>query len=188
MTALLEAPLRPHRTRPRRRRLVAVLASLLALLAIYTGWTNARPYRLSTSIELEATPDEVWRVLTDLRAYDEWNPFIVSASGTVREDATLRLVMRDKTGDTTFTPTVLAADAGRELRWIGRIGPGLVFDGEHRFVIDQVGSDRVRVTQSERFSGVAVPFFRSTLESNTLPQFRALNRALADRLAEVRAS
>ncbi|MFI5664019.1 SRPBCC family protein [Streptomyces sp. NPDC051684] len=188
MTALLEAPIRPRGTRPRRRRLAAVLASLLVLLAIYTGWTNARPYQLSSSIELEATPDEVWRVLSDLRAYDEWNPFIVSASGALRKDATLRLVLRDRTGDTTFTPTVLAADAGRELRWLGRIGPGLVFDGEHRFRIDKVGGHRVRLTQSESFSGVAVPFVRSTLESNTLPQFRAMNRALADRLAEVRAS
>ncbi|WP_433450452.1 SRPBCC family protein [Streptomyces sp. CA-142005] len=165
-----------------------MLASLLALLAIYTVWTNTLPYTVSASIELDATPEEVWRVLTDLPAYDEWNPFIVSAEGTVERDATLHLVMHDETGDTTFTPTVLNAEAGKELRWIGRISPGWIFDGEHRFLIEPLGGSRVRLTQSENFTGVAVPFYRGTLHANTLPQFGAMNRALADRVAALRTS
>jgi hypothetical protein len=188
MTVLPETPVRPPQKRLRRRRLLAVLASLLALLAIYTVWTNTRPYTLSASIELDATPEEVWRVLTDLPDYDEWNPFIVSAEGRVERDAALRLVMHDETGDTTFTPTVLAAEAGKELRWIGRIGPGWIFDGEHRFLIEPLGNSRVRLTQSESFTGVAVPFYRDTLHANTLPQFGAMNRALADRIAALRTS
>ncbi|MEW2491744.1 SRPBCC domain-containing protein [Streptomyces sp. NPDC048411] len=190
MTVLPETAVRPPRKRfrLRRRRLLAVLASLLALLAAYTGWTNTRPYTLSASVELDATPEEVWRVLTDLPAYDEWNPFIVSAKGTVRMDATLHLVMHDQTGDTPFTPTVLAAEAGKELRWIGRVGPGWIFDGEHRFLIEPLGGSRVRLTQSENFTGVMIPFFRGTLHTNTLPQFRAMNQALAARIAALRVS
>jgi hypothetical protein len=186
MTVLPETRVRPPQKRLRRRRLLAVLASLLALLAIYTVWTNTRPYTLSASIELDATPEEVWRALTDLSAYDEWNPFIVSAEGRVERDAALHLVMHDETGDTTFTPTVLAAEAGKELRWIGRIGPGWIFDGEHRFLIEPLGNSRVRLTQSENFTGVAVPFYRGTLHTNTLPQFDAMNRALAGRIAALR--
>jgi len=97
-------------------------------------------------------------------------------------------VLHDATGDSAFTPTVLAARADRELRWIGRIGPGWVFDGEHRFLIEPLGNGRVRVTQSERFTGVAVPFYQDYLDANTLPQFRAMNRSLADRIAALRAS
>ncbi|MFI7005085.1 SRPBCC family protein [Streptomyces sp. NPDC050145] len=180
-----EAPSARPRRKRLRRRILAVLATLLALLAVYTAWANARPYTLSSSIELDATPDEVWRALTDLSAYDEWNPFIVSADGTVERNATLRLVLRDETGDSTFTPTVLAAEPGRKLRWLGRIGPGLIFDGEHRFLIERLGEHRVRLTQSEEFRGVVVPFFRGSLDSRTLPQFGAMNRALADRVAEL---
>jgi hypothetical protein len=176
------------RIRFRRRRLLAALASLLALLTLYTAWTNARPYTLSASTELDATPEEVWRVLTDLPAYGGWNPFIVSAEGTAETGAVLRLVMHDKTGDTTFTPTVRAAKAGQELRWMGRVGPGWIFDGEHRFLIEPLGSGRVRLTQSENFTGVAVPFYRGTLNANTLPQFKAMNRALAARIAALRTS
>ncbi|MFF0747144.1 SRPBCC family protein [Streptomyces sp. NPDC004111] len=186
-TETQQRPVSPRRKR-KGRRLLAILVPLIVLLAAYTVWTNARSYNLSSSIELDATPEDAWRALADLSAYDEWNPFIVSADGTVQKGATLHLVMRDATGDTTFTPTVLAAETGKELRWIGRIGPGWIFDGEHRFLLESLGEHRVRLTQTESFRGVLVPFFRNYLHSHTLPQFDAMNRALADRIATLRTS
>ncbi|MEU0536948.1 SRPBCC domain-containing protein [Amycolatopsis tolypomycina] len=178
---LTEHPARESK-KPRRKRLLVVAALVLATLAGYAVWTNVVPYTLSASIEIDATPDEVWAVLADLDAYDEWNPFIVASSGTVAAGATLTNTMRDATGETTFTPTVLAATPGRELRWLGKLGPGGVFDGEHAFLIDQVRPGRVRLVQTERFSGVLVPFFRGQLHDNTLPQFGAMNEALAQRV------
>src|SRR5207247_9664175 len=56
----------------------------------------------------------------------------------------------------TFRPIVLAADAHRELRWLGRlILPGL-FDGEHLFTIAPFSSGRVRFSQRETFRGLLV--------------------------------
>lgn len=164
------------------RRLLMAMALVLAVLAGYAVWSNAVAYTISASIEIEAEPDQVWSALTNLDAYDEWNPFIVSSSGIVEAGATLTNTMRDATGETTFTPTVRAAVPGRELRWLGKLGPGAVFDGEHAFLIDRVGPGRVRLTQTERFTGVLVPFFRGQLHDNTLPQFRAMNEALARRV------
>ena len=87
--------------------------------------------------------------------------------------------MHDATGNTTFTPTVQVVAPGRELRWIGRVGPGGIFDGQHTFTIRQLGTDRVLFTQREDFTGVAVPFYEQRLHDDTLPQFRAMNPALA---------
>ena len=186
---LTEHPARPQgrEKKPRRKRLLMAVTLVLAALAGYAVWSNAVPYTLSASIEIDATPDEVWPVLADLDAYDEWNPFIVSSSGTVEAGATLTNTMRDATGETTFTPTVLAATPGRELRWLGKLGPGAVFDGEHSFLIETVRPGRVRLVQTERFSGVLVPFFRGQLHDNTLPQFHAMNEALAQRVGTRRA-
>ncbi|MFE5208021.1 SRPBCC family protein [Streptomyces sp. NPDC056600] len=184
-------PTRPPDARTRRwsrpgRRALAVLATLLALTAAYTAWANTHPTTLRASIEIRATPEEVWQVLTDLPAYEEWNPFITSARGTVARHASLTLLMHDRTGDTTFTPVVEVAERGRELRWLGKLGPGWIADGRHRFTIEPLGGGRVRLTQSESFTGVAVPFYRGTLRSATLPQFRALNKALAERVTTLR--
>ena len=40
---------------------------------------------MSAAIDIDATPAEVWAVLTDLSSYHEWNPLFVEADGTVAE-------------------------------------------------------------------------------------------------------
>ncbi|NKZ08549.1 SRPBCC domain-containing protein [Actinomadura latina] len=186
MTTTAAAPVPARTHRPRRRRLLIALGIIAVLLAGYATWTNVRPFTLRASIEIDATPEQVWTVLSDLPAYPQWNPFIVSSSGRLEKGATLRNVMRDSGGDTTFTPTVLEAAPGRELRWIGKIGPGGIFDGEHRFLIEPITPGRVRLTQSERFTGVLIPFFQNQLTDRTLPQFQAMNKALAQRVSATR--
>ncbi|WP_328719426.1 SRPBCC domain-containing protein [Streptomyces sp. NBC_00247] len=190
-TALPSTPTRtppvPAAARRRRRRvLLGAGAALVALLGGYTAWSNTHPVRLTASIEIEASSSEVWHVLTGFSAYPQWNPFmtsteVTSQGGLLEEGATLRTVMHDRTGDTVFTPELLTVEPGRELRWLGKTGPGWIADGEHRFVIDEIGGGRVRLTQSEAFTGVAVPFVEGQLRSDTLPQFRAMNEALARR-------
>ena len=173
------AAARGRRARLRTRAWLAALAVIAAIVAGYVVWANTQPYTLQASVRIAATPQRVWAVLTDLPAYRHWNPFIVSSSGRVQVGATLVNRMHDATGDTTFTPTVLAVEPGRELRWIGRVGPGGIFDGEHTFTIRQIRPGLVLFTQREDFTGVAVPFLEGRLHADTLPQFRAMNAALA---------
>ncbi|HYS29807.1 MAG TPA: SRPBCC domain-containing protein [Candidatus Limnocylindria bacterium] len=175
-----------NRPRARRyRRLLAALAAIGVILAGYSAWTNTQPYTLQASIRIHATPQRVWAVLTGLAAYPRWNPFIINSRGHLKPGATLVNQMRDATGTTTFTPTVEVVQAGRELRWIGRVGPGGIFDGEHTFTIRQLRPGLVLLTQREDFTGIAVPFYKHHLAADTLPQFRAMNAALA-RQAELR--
>lgn len=144
------------------------------------GW-RTKPFVLTTSVEIDASAEVTWAVLTDFGAYREWNPFIVESRGEAIVGATLTNRIRSGGTDRTFSPTVLVADAGRELRWIGRLGiPGL-FDGEHAFLIEPIRPDRVRLTQREDFRGVLVLFVQRSLDRDTLPGFDAMNRALRDR-------
>lgn len=165
-----------------RKKLFATLAAVAAILAGYGVYTNVSPYTLESSIQIRATPQQVWAVLADTADYPTWNPFIVSSGGDVRVGATLTNVMHDATGNTTFTPTVLAVEPGHELRWIGRVGPGGIFDGEHTFTITQIRPGVVLFTQHEDFTGVAVPFSEHWLHTDTLPMFGAMNAALAHRV------
>jgi hypothetical protein len=139
---------------------------------------------LRHSIDIPSRPHEVWTVLADTADYPSWNPFIVSSRGPLREGGQLHNILQDAHGGTlTFDPTLLTVQPDHELRWIGHLGiPGLV-DGEHRFVIEQPTPGRVRLTQQEDFHGVFVPFLHSYLTSRMLPQFAAMNEALAQRVA-----
>jgi len=143
---------------------------------------------LSTEIEFDGTPDEVWTVLADLPAYAEWNPFMKKIQGEPTVGAKLEVRMEPE-GERamTFRPTVLTAEPGRELKWLGHLLVPGIFDGEHRWLIEETGPGKVRFTQSERFGGILVPLLWKKLrDGGTAKGFRAMNEALARRVADLR--
>jgi len=133
---------------------------------------------LRREIDIDAPPSAVWAVLTDTGSYSDWNPFIRRVSGDLREGAKLEVRIEPPGGRTmTFKPIVLTVENERELRWLGRLLlPGL-FDGEHIFRIEALGEGRTRFTQAERFSGILVRAFGTTLEKTELG-FEQMNTAL----------
>ena len=143
-------------------------------------------HELHTEIEIAATPERVWSILTDFAAFPEWNPFIRFMHGVPQKGARLEgRIQPSGTSGMVFRPTVMAAEAGRELRWLGRLlFPGL-FDGEHRFLIEPLAPGKVRFRQSERFRGLLVPLFRGSLDRNTKRGFEEMNRALKARAEAV---
>ena len=143
---------------------------------------------LRTEIEFDGTPQEVWDVLTDLPAYAQWNPFIKKIDGEPRTGAKLEVRMEPE-GERamTFRPTVLTVEPGREFKWLGHLLVPGIFDGEHRWLIEETEPGRVRFTQSERFGGILVPLLWKKLrDGGTAKGFRAMNEALAARVGELR--
>ena len=138
--------------------------------------------QLHTDIPVQATPQRVWEILTNFAAYPAWNPFIPRISGSVAVGSRLDVQLQPPgRRGMRMRPTVLAAAPSRELRWLGHLGvPGL-FDGEHRFRIEPLGTDRVRFIQEERFSGLLAPLVLRFVERSTRQGFEAMNQALKAR-------
>ena len=134
--------------------------------------------QISTETEIDGTPEKVWAVLTDFAGYADWNPGFEEAEGRAQVGETLHLTFAKEGGrGMRMHPKVLVAEPGRELRWLGRLWMPGIFDGEHRFEIQELAPGRVRFVQSERFSGVLVGLFRSTLDKTRLG-FAEMNGAL----------
>lgn len=137
---------------------------------------------VSSSIEIQASPDAVWAVLTDFASYAAWNPFIDGIVGAPRVGARLRVHLVGHGGrGTTFRPTVTVVRDGQEFRWLGRLWPGRIFDGEHYFVLAPLDDGSTRLTHGERFSGVLVALMRGAT-SGAGAGFNAFNEALRDRV------
>jgi len=137
--------------------------------------------QLRSEIEIDAPPERVWAVLTDFRAYPDWNPFIRRISGDLREGAKLEVQIQPPGARaTTFKPTVRAVETNRELRWLGRLLVPGIFDGEHSFVIES-REGHSHFAMSERFSGFVVGFFQGTL-AKTEVGFEQMNAALKARV------
>jgi hypothetical protein len=132
-------------------------------------------------IDIDAPPSVVWAQLADTDAYADWNPFVRRLSGQLSKGERLTVEIAPPGGRVmTFTPTVLAADPGNELRWLGRVVVRGLFDGEHSFRLQELPGGRTRLTQSERFRGLLVRPFGGTLEKTRLG-FEQMNRALKRR-------
>lgn len=134
---------------------------------------------LQTEIAIEAPANVVWSILADLDHWSEWNPFLTQGSGVVATGSKLRVTFSPPgRKPMTMRPIVLAVAPQRELRWRGRwLMPG-IFTGEHAFLLAPTSSGGTRFVQSERFTGILVPFFGKMLTGPTQQGFRAMNEAL----------
>jgi hypothetical protein len=140
---------------------------------------------LHTQIDIKASKEKVWSILTDFPAYPHWNPFIRWIIGLPSEGAKLDIHIQppDQKG-ITLHPKVLSAVPGQELKWLGHLFVPGIFDGEHHFLIhEMMTADRVRFVQEEIFKGVLIPFTGKMLDS-TRQGFEQMNQALKKRAEE----
>jgi hypothetical protein len=137
---------------------------------------------LYTEIEIQATPVMVWEKLTDFESFSLWNPFITKITGDLASGAQLEVNLNPPGGKKmVFRPKVLKVESNYEIRWLGHfLLPG-IFDGEHIFRIEPLGENRVRLVQSEIFSGILVPLFAKDLRTKVNQGFHSMNQALKRR-------
>jgi hypothetical protein len=136
---------------------------------------------IRSEIEIEASSETVWSVLTDFAAFPEWNPFMRSVAGELAQGGQITVTMQPPGhGASTFRPTLLSVDAGRGFRWRGHVLVPGIFDGEHVHEIEALAPGRTRYIQREEFRGVLVPFVGGMLR-DTERGFQEMNAALKAR-------
>ena len=133
---------------------------------------------LKTSITIQATPQEVWAVLTNFEEYPSWNPYIKSLTGNVKVGQKIKVDL----GKMKFTPKVLVFEDNSEFKWSGHLlFPG-VFDGKHRFQLLDNGDGTTTFIQSEEFKGILVPLFKKKLLTETKVDFEKMNLAIKQKV------
>jgi uncharacterized protein YndB with AHSA1/START domain len=68
-------------------------------------------------LEIQATPEEVWDVLTDLGKHAEWNPLIYHAEGKIEGGHLVKLSARTASRDMNFNCAVVRVEPNREFQW-----------------------------------------------------------------------
>ena len=134
---------------------------------------------LHSEIEIQASDERVWELLTNFASYPQWNPFIRRVSGEAKEGKRIKVhIQPSGANGMRFQPTILKVEPKRELRWRGHfLMPGC-FDGEQVFTIEPLGENRVRFVQREFFNGSLVPLFIRKLDNEIKRGFIEMNQAL----------
>lgn len=136
-----------------------------------------------SEITINATPEKVWKAFADFAAYPSWNPFIISFKGMPVVGEHIEAQLQPLGGKAmVFTPVVLQYKTNIELRWIGKLWVGRIFDGEHTFQLRDNGDGTTTFMQYEHFRGILVPFMKKMLDGQTLDGFKLMNEKLKERV------
>jgi len=122
--------------------------------------------QVETSIDIDATAERVWRVLTDFPSWDAWNPTIHRLRGRPEADSKIDFMIRFGKRWLPIQAKMLRVSPERELCWRGPRARALMpfVTGEHYFAIEPLSAGRVRFVHGERFSGLLVPVVWRRLE------------------------
>ena len=135
-------------------------------------------------IEIQATPEKVWEVLTDLDKYAEWNPLLYNAEGKVAVGEKVNLSARSASNDMNFKCSVTEVEPNSHFSWKFHVGLPFLFRGEHIFMVEPIDENRVRFIDREIFNGLLVPLQAKNLETNAKAGMVAMGDALKKRVEQ----
>jgi hypothetical protein len=110
-------------------------------------------YTVTTSIEIAATPENVWAVLSDLASYPRWHPAFLSVTGQLAVGSTLTITTTHPTSGRKMTGKVKvrAVEPDRELRWVSKMAGLTISDRVFAMGPDAGGTS---LTQSGTYRGL----------------------------------
>ena len=163
-------------------RLITWLSFAIIIAFVVYGFMNPLVKEITTEVEINASEDSVWKVLTDFSSYPHWNPFITSISGPLKPGSELLVSIELPSGRSTiFDPKVTSVQKNKEFKWLGSLWMGNIYDAENVFQISPAGDGRTRLVHSEVFKGVLVPVYADRLETEYTKAFEEMNVALKAR-------
>lgn len=111
------------------------------------------------SINIHATPEKIWALLTDAADFPRWNSTVTSIKGPIAQDQKLEL--RVPTSERTFSPKVTELVAPTRMVWSDGMAP--MFKGERTFTLTPGADDTTDFEMVEVFSGVMLPMIKGSL-------------------------
>lgn len=132
--------------------------------------------KVYTEKHIDATPQQIWSVLMDTKAYAQWNEFIPNAEGNYALGATIinHAVMPNASKPTEMKTKVITFEKEQLLHQHGGI-PGIItFD--HRYRLNPKNDGTTLLIQEEDYKGLYVWFWDANMMK---PVYDNVNESLA---------
>jgi hypothetical protein len=126
---------------------------------------------IKTEIIIHSTIEKVWTIITDFKAYPNWNPWILSLTGDVKVNNTITV----KVPGMTFKPKVIAFENKKEIKWLGKLFFSGLFDGEHQLLLIDNNDGTITFKHNEKFNGILLGLLNT---DKTKKGFQNMNQKL----------
>jgi hypothetical protein len=114
----------------------------------------------ATKIEVRATPQRIWSLLTNAADFPRWNSTITRITGTIAQGERLALEVPAAPGRT-FRPRVTRLEPERTMVWSDGFAP--MFKGVRTFTLEPHADGTTTFSMVEVFSGVMLPMIKRSL-------------------------
>lgn len=134
---------------------------------------------IKTEIKIKAPKKLIWKMLTRLEDYAQWNPFILKAKGSVKLGERIQiLVAPSGSKPSVFKPKIVEYDEGKRFAWYGSVIVPGIFDGKHKFELIEDDDYCVVLKHDEVFSGLLSNWILKKIQANVHLGFNTMNLAL----------
>jgi hypothetical protein len=117
---------------------------------------NAFSMVCGVEVNIRASAENIWSLLTDARGLPRWNSTVSDVEGEIREGERLRLHVPGT--DRVFTPRVSDVVPHARMTWTG--GFALLSKGVRTFELRPGADGTTNFSMTERFSGLMLPLLK----------------------------
>lgn len=138
---------------------------------------NAGHWVTHTEIMIDATPEQVWSILTDTENYGNWNEIILKIDGKIEDQGEVDVLFKAgaKAKPQKFH-NFLYVEAGVEFYWSQVQALGI--KDRHCFRVEPVADNKTRFIQSDQALGGMTWLFGKLAKNTQLEVYPIFNRAL----------
>jgi len=167
------------------KKIILIVLVLLITSALILWMKGSSVREIRTEIEISAPIEKVWRILTDIDHWNEWNPIINQASGVASLESELSITMRDEDGKDgpKYMPIVTAFQEPTKFRWRAKMMSEFLMTNDKVFELEDTGTG-TRLIHKELFSGMFVPLFWSKVNNHVPSMLNSMNQALKLKVEE----
>lgn len=137
------------------------------VLLLIIGRKNAH-----AEIIIEASPKQVWSVLTDFSNVKKWNKVLVPLEGDLQENNTIKYEFYQEEGGKGAIMDAIVKQLVSERLLNQQGGMWLILTFDHKYILTSAEAE-TRVTIHEEYRGIMVPFW------NPAPVEKSYERLLA---------
>jgi len=115
----------------------------------------------SATTNIKASPETIWRILTDAPNYPTWDPGVIRIEGTIAPGQKVTAYTK-LNPNRAFPAKVTEFIPRQKMTWTGGMPLGL-FKGVRTFTLTPKGGESVDFTLREDYGGLLLPLFAGTI-------------------------
>ena len=162
---------------------IVFIVSFIALIGfVYLSIAGRNVQTIESEIEINASPEKVWDIITDVDKWHEWSPTINASEGKAEIGSTVAITMMSKEAGKDgpkYSPRVIQMDVPRYFHWRAHMMAGFIFTNDKIIELEKTPSG-TKVIHKETFKGLMAAAMKGGIETGVPPMLNMMNEALKD--------